>query len=87
MGVETIFTFILCSGDVNRKRKKRGLEGLRPLRHGRPIFFGKGPKPLLPADWLAARARIAMRGTRRGLNYCAIFNVYTKFTKTWPWAR
>jgi hypothetical protein len=36
---ETIFTFILCPENFNGKRKKRGLDCLRPLRHGRSIFF------------------------------------------------
>jgi hypothetical protein len=52
--METIFTFILRPKNVKGKRKKRGLEGLRPLRHGRPIFFWQRTKTVI-AGWLAGR--------------------------------
>ena len=77
IGVETIFTFFLRPKNFKGKRKKGGFEGLRPLRHGRPIYFGKRPNPLLRAGWLAARVRITMRGTYHRPNYCVRFMIYT----------
>ena len=54
IAVETIFTLILCPENFNGKRKKRGLEGLRPLRHGCPMFSWQKTKTVI-ADWSASR--------------------------------
>ena len=75
IGVETIFTFIVYPENFIRKRKKRGLEGLSPLEHGRPIFFWQRTKTVIAADWLAARAWIKMRGIHHRLHYRAVFVV------------
>ena len=52
--METIVTFIVCLENVNGKRKKRGLECLRPLRHRRPIFFWQKTRTVI-AGWLVSR--------------------------------
>ena len=79
--METIFNFILWPENVNGKRKKRGLEGLRSLRHGRPIFFWQRTRTVI-AGWLDSRTCTdhKVRYTSRPELLCNIHGLYKIYT-------